>query len=67
MTFFSEGDVRPPEVIFDMGHTNMIPVESLKLRSFIKDYVLEVDEVTVQIPTSYQMGGEAEFRQELLS
>lgn len=45
----------------------MIPVESLKLRLFIKDYVLEVDEVTVQIPTSYQMGGEVECRQELLS
>lgn len=45
----------------------MIPVESLKLRWFIKDYVLEVDEVTVQIPTGYQMGGEAECRQELLS
>lgn len=45
----------------------MIPVESLKLRLFFKDYMREVDEVAVQIPPSYQMGGEAESRQELLS
>lgn len=45
----------------------MISVGSLKLRFFIKDYMIEVDEATVQIPPSYQMGGEAECRQELLS
>lgn len=42
-------------------------MESLKLRLFIKDYMIAIDEVTTQIPTSYQMGKEIEGEQESLS
>lgn len=42
-------------------------MKSCKLRLFSKDSMIAVDEVTVQIPSSYQMGGETEGGQELLS